>query len=105
MTFKPSTSDEAVKKATGKDWKSWYRILDKEKAYKLKHTQIAQAVYKISGKHWWSQMVANTYEQYKGLRKKYENTQGFNVSVSRTIEKPIKDLYTWGTKLKGLMQM
>ncbi len=41
MTFRPSTSDEAVKKATGKDWGSWFKLLDKEKAFKLDHTKIA----------------------------------------------------------------
>jgi hypothetical protein len=103
MTFKPTTSDEAVKKTTGKDWNSWFKLLDREQAYKLKHGQVAKLVFeKHKVKPWWSQMVANTYEQYKGLRKKFENPQGFEASVSRTIDKPIGQLYQWWKNYKDI---
>jgi hypothetical protein len=100
--FVPTTSDEAVIKATGKNWNQWFQILDKQKAHTLNHTQIAQLVYTIAKVRWWSQMVANNYEQYKGLRKKYENSQGFEASVSKTIDKPVGQLYHWWKKFPGI---
>jgi len=96
VEFKTTTSDEAVKKATGKIWSEWFKILDKGNAAKLSHTKIAKLLHtKFKVRPWWSQMVANTYEQYKGLRKKYENKDGFEASVSKTIEKPISQLFQW----------
>jgi len=103
MSFKPSVSDEAVKKATGKIWGEWFKILDKQKASKLNHTQIARLLYeKHKVKPWWSQMVANNYERYKGLRQKYENPAGFEASVSKTIDKPVGQLYQWWLKFPGI---
>ena len=53
-------SDEAVKKATGCDWKSWIWHLDKAGCAEMEHKEIAGLVYKrwpkIGG--WWSQMVS-----------------------------------------------
>jgi hypothetical protein len=103
MPFKPSTSNEAVKNATGKIWSEWFKLLDAEKAYTLDHTNLAQLVYKKHKvKPWWSQMVANTYEQYKGLRNKYENKDGFEASIGKTIEKPVSQLYQLLSKNKEI---
>jgi len=101
MPFTPATSDEAVKKATGKIWNEWFKILDKEKAYQLNHTEMARFVNtKLKVKPWWSQMVANTYEQYKGLRKKYSTTQGYQVGASKTILKPVSVLFKQWKSMK-----
>lgn len=69
--YKPSVSNEAVKKATGRTWSEWFRILDNAGAKKLPHPEIAEwleAKKKVSS--WWSQMVTVEYEYARGLRSK-----------------------------------
>jgi hypothetical protein len=66
-------SSAAVKKATGKDWKQWFTLLDKAGARKMPHKDIACLVYEkhqVSG--WWAQMVTVGYEQARGLRQKHQ---------------------------------
>jgi hypothetical protein len=42
---------------------------------------------------WWQQMVTVAYEQARGLRARYENTQGYEVSASKTIQVPLERLF------------
>jgi uncharacterized protein YndB with AHSA1/START domain len=88
-------SDEAVKKATGCDWKSWTWHLDKAGCAEMSHTEIAKLVHKrwpkVGG--WWSQMVTVGYEQAKGLRAKNQMKTGWRVSSSKTIDVPVKRLF------------
>lgn len=87
---KPRMSDEAVESKTGKTWSRWFKHLDAAGAKKMSHQEIAAH---LSEKHgvrpWWTQMVAVTYEQARGLRDKHEKPQGYEISVSRTINAPI----------------
>jgi hypothetical protein len=94
--YSPKTSDEAVRRATGKSWKEWFGLLDKSGAKKKKHKEIAQWVFdKHLGKKnsninvatsggWWSQMVTVEYERSRGLRKVNQNEQGFLAAVHKT---------------------
>jgi uncharacterized protein YndB with AHSA1/START domain len=87
-------SDEAVKAKTGKNWKEWFSILDKEGAKKLTHKEIVALLskkYKVGS--WWRQMVAVSYEQARGLRNVHENPQGYQISVSRTMSVPVSKLF------------
>lgn len=83
-------SDEAVESKTGKTWSRWFKHLDAAGGKKMTHQEIAAH---LSEKHgvrpWWTQMVAVTYEQARGLRDKHEKPQGFEISVSRTIAAPV----------------
>lgn len=111
--YKPKTSDEAVKKATGKVWKEWFTILDKYGAKKLAHIDIAKMVYdKYLGKSnpgispdvassggWWSQMVTVEYERSRGLRKVNQSTSGYSVSVHKTVNMPVSTLFTEWRKI------
>jgi uncharacterized protein YndB with AHSA1/START domain len=86
----PRISDEAVESKTGKTWIRWFKHLDAAGAKKMSHQDI---VAHLSEKHavgpWWRQMVAVTYEQARGLRDKHEKPEGYEISVSRTIEAPV----------------
>jgi uncharacterized protein YndB with AHSA1/START domain len=88
-------SDDAVKKATGCDWKAWLYVLDKAGCAKMRHKEIAELVHdrwpKIGG--WWSQMVTVGYEQARGLREKNQKSDGFTVSSSKTVTVPVKTLF------------
>jgi uncharacterized protein YndB with AHSA1/START domain len=79
-------SDAAVKTKTGKDWKTWFALLDKAGANKMSHQEITHL---LSTKHdvgpWWTQMVTVTYEQVRGLRDKHQKPDGYEISVSRTV--------------------
>jgi hypothetical protein len=90
----PRVSDQAVSAKTGKVWKEWFSLLDKAGARKMTHQQIAQL---LSTEHgvppWWTQMVTVTYEQARGLREKHERPEGYQISVSRTLNTPLATLY------------
>ena len=91
----PSISDEAVKAKTGKDWAQWFKMLDKTGSSKMNHSEIAALIYdKFKCPSWWSQMVANQYEQARGLRKKHEMSDGYQVGASKTLAVPISKLYS-----------
>ena len=93
--MKRKVGDEAVKKRTGKNWAEWFKLLDKAGAKKMKHSEIANYVYekhKVDG--WYSQMIAVSYEQERGLRKAHERPEGYEISVSKMITVPLKKLYT-----------
>ena len=87
---KPRMSAEAVESKTGKTWSRWFKHLDAAGGKKMTHQQIAAH---LSEKHdvrpWWTQMIAVTYEQARGLREKHEKPDGYEISVSRTIAAPI----------------
>ncbi len=87
-------SDEAVKAKTGKKWDQWFAILDKAGAKEMSHKDIVKF---LDSKHdvgpWWQQMVTVTYEQARGLREKHEKPGGYQISVSRTVNVPIANLY------------
>lgn len=92
--YSPSMSDEAVKAKTGMDWYGWFKLLDKEEAAKLTHTEIANLLYdkhKVPG--WWCQMVTVEYERARGLREKHEQAEGFSISASKTIAAPLSKLF------------
>ncbi|MCA1573926.1 MAG: DUF4287 domain-containing protein [Acidobacteria bacterium] len=90
----PSMRDEAVKAKTGKNWNQWFAILDKVGAKKMTHQEIVKF---LNSQHdvgpWWQQMVTVTYEQARGLREKHEKPGGFQISVSRTVNVPLANLY------------
>ena len=87
-------SDEAVESKTGKTWSGWFKHLDAAGAKKMSHQEI---VAHLSEKHgvgpWWQQMVAVTYEQARGLREKHQKPEGYEISVSRTIDAPLGKVF------------
>src|SRR5678815_4848612 len=88
-------SDEAVLAKTGKNWKQWFAIIDKAGGKKMTHQEIVKL---LTSKHnvgpWWCQMVTATYEQQTGLRAHHQKPNGFEISISRTINKPLSALYS-----------
>ncbi len=80
----------AVKKATGRTWPEWCTMLEKAGARSWPHADIALWLHQ---KHqipdWWCQMVTVGYEQATGRRVKNQKTDGFEVSVSKTIAAPV----------------
>ena len=96
----PKISDASVQAKTGKTWSEWFDTLDKSGARKMTHTQVAAHLYNELGcPGWWNQMVANTYQQARGLRQKHQTPQGYQISRSATIAVAIGELYqAWQNK-------
>ena len=86
--------DEAVKAKTGKNWKEWFTLLNKAGAKKMTHQEIVKL---LSSKHdvgpWWQQMVTVAYEQASGLRQGNQRPDGYQISVSRTLNAAIGSVY------------
>lgn len=99
-TTKPRMSDDAVAAKTGKDWSDWFKLLDKAGAKQMNHQEIAAVVEEHGAPPWWTQMVAVTYEQARGLREKHQKPGGFEISVSRTIEAPVVSAFKAWTEAK-----
>ena len=98
----PRMSDEAVKSKTGKKWDQWFAILDKAGAKEMSHKDIVKF---LNSKHdvgpWWQQTVTVTYEQARGLRDTHEKPGGYQISVSRTVNVPLANLYKAVASEKG----
>jgi hypothetical protein len=63
-------SEESARKATGKGWQEWFKILDEWGMKGKGHTLTAKYLEKELGiGPWWAQAVTIRYEWERGLRK------------------------------------
>ncbi|MBW8050292.1 MAG: hypothetical protein FVQ77_08135 [Cytophagales bacterium] len=87
-------SDEKVLASTGKAWDEWFKILDAAGAAKMNHKEIVTYIGKAyQVKPWWQQMVTVTYEQERGMRALHQKPEGYEISVSKTIDVSLAELY------------
>ena len=86
-------SDEAVKAKTGKNWQQWFRLLDREGGRDLDHKGIVAIASRHATGPWWAQMVTVCYEQERGKRVAHQKTSGFEISRTKTITAPAKDVF------------
>ena len=98
----PRIDDETVKAKTGRSWHEWFDILENASADKLNHQEIVSL---LSRRHdlndWWSQMVANVYEQHARMHEKHERTGGYEISVSKIFQVDVRMIYdAWSTNEK-----
>jgi hypothetical protein len=101
-----AVSDAAVLAKTGKSWAQWFSQLDQAGALEWDHRTIARHLadsYPLGG--WWSQTVAVTYEQARGLRDKHEKTDGFSIQRERTIAVPAEKAWEACKSLKWLPEV
>jgi hypothetical protein len=86
--------DEAVKKATGRNWAAWCQALDAAGAQTLPHSDIARLVFeRFRVGPWWAQMVTVGYEQARGLRVAHQRPDGFSVSATKTLAAGTERVY------------
>lgn len=86
--------NEAVQAATGKDWQSWFEILDQAGAQGMDHKGIVAYLkdhYDVSP--WWQQQVTVSYEQARGLRKVHQRPDGYQISRSKTLLVAVSNLF------------
>ncbi len=100
---KPSgMSDEAVARATGRDWNAWLRFLDGLGAQELDHKGIVALIAGPGGlsNGWWQQSVAIGYEQARGLRVIGQTSAGgYQIGVQKTL--PILPDVAWSLVMEG----
>ena len=90
----PPFSEAAIRKATGKRWDDWFRILDAWGGTEHTHTEIARYVNQELGVDgWWAQSVTVGYERARGMRAPHERPDGFSVDVSKTFPVDADRLY------------
>ena len=88
-------SDDRVSAKTGRTWKQWTEVLDRDDASGMPHRDIAELVH---GRHgvgdWWAQTVTVGYERIKGLRDRGQRRGGgYETNKSRTYNVPVNTLF------------
>jgi hypothetical protein len=88
-------SDDSVKKATGRSWAMWVKLLDKVDAKEMSHPALTKHIRaEYDTPSWWTQMVAVGYERIRGLRAQGQQRSGdWSVSKSKTVGVPLAKLY------------
>ncbi|MCA1665795.1 MAG: hypothetical protein LC659_16255, partial [Myxococcales bacterium] len=91
---KAGMSDASVKKATGRAWAEWVKLLDAAKAAEKPHREIARYLSSMGTPGWWSQMVTVGYERIRGLRERGQRRGGqYEVNKSRTFAVDVSKLF------------
>lgn len=93
---KLATSDEAIRRRTGRGWEEWFAMLDDWGAPSRTHRETARWLAEQQGLHplaWNVQAIAASYERARGLREVGEKDDGFVITASRTVAVPVERLY------------
>lgn len=91
-----TTSDESIRRRTGRGWEEWFDLLDDWGAAGRPHREIARWVAERLGIEplgWGAQAVTVSYERARGLRALGERADGFAITASRTVAVPVERLY------------
>ncbi len=91
-----ATSDEAIRRRTGRGWEEWFDLLDEWGAHERPHREIARWVAEQQGIEplaWGAQAVTVSYERARGLRAVGEHPDGFAVTAQKTVSVPVQRLY------------
>jgi hypothetical protein len=80
------TSNEAMRRASGKGHDEWFALLDGWGATGHTHTEIASWLRETQGVGgWWAQNITVNYERARGLRDRHQMLRGYSVSVTKTV--------------------
>jgi hypothetical protein len=91
-----ATSDETIRRRTGRGWEEWFDLLDEWGAAGRPHRDIARWVAEQQGIEplaWNAQAVTVSYERARGGRAVGERSDGFAITVSRTVAVPVERLF------------
>jgi hypothetical protein len=91
-----ATSDEEIRRRTGRGWEEWFDLLDDWGAPDRSHRDNARWVAEQQGIHplaWNAQAVVGSYERARGLRAVGEHADGFTITASKTVAVPVERLY------------
>jgi hypothetical protein len=89
-----TTSEEAIRRRTGRGWEEWFDMLDEWGAAERPHKEIARWLREERGVDGWgAQAVTVSYERARGLRAVGEHPEGLSVTAQKTVAVPIDRLY------------
>ena len=81
-----STSDAAIRRATGRGHDEWFGMLDEWGAGERPHPEIARWLQETHGVgSWWAQSITVDYERATGRRARHQIDGAYAVSATRTI--------------------
>jgi hypothetical protein len=90
-------TDKLVVEKTKKTIEEWFETLDKKGAKKMNHLEIFTLISNTEGLkplgQWNQNLLATTYEWNRGLKERGQKEDGFEISVSKTMNVPIDVLY------------
>lgn len=87
-------SDEKMSAATGHGWEHWLSALDAWGARDRKHGEIAAYLHEDLGvPGWWTQAITNGFERTRGIRRKHQQSDGFTIYASKTVDVPVDVLF------------
>ena len=90
------SSEENIRRRTGRGWEEWFAILDEWGAADRPHREVARWLAEQQGAvplAWNVQAVVGGYELSRGLREVGEKEDGFAVTASRTVAARVERLY------------
>jgi uncharacterized protein YndB with AHSA1/START domain len=90
------TSDETIRRRTGRGWEEWFDLLDDWGAAQRTHRETARWVAEqlgIGPLVWEAQAVTHSYERARGLREVGEHADGFAVTAQKTIAVPVERVF------------
>jgi uncharacterized protein YndB with AHSA1/START domain len=91
-----ATSDETIRRRTGRGWEEWFDLLDDWGAPERSHRETARWVAEQQGVDplaWNAQAVAHSYERARGLRAVGEHPDGFRITAQKTVAVAVDRLY------------
>jgi hypothetical protein len=89
-----TTSDEAIRRRTGRGFEEWFALLDEWGAAERPHKEIARWLREERGVDGWgAQSVTVSYERARGLRAVGEHPEGFSITTQKTVAVPVDRLY------------
>jgi hypothetical protein len=80
------TSDDSMRRKTGKGHAEWFALLDGWGATGHTHTEIARwlaETHDVPG--WWTQNITVAYERARGMRARHQMRDGYSISVTKTV--------------------
>ena len=95
VASEPRTSDEAVRRATGRGRDDWFALFDAWGAAARAHGEIAAWIRTEHGvDDWWAQTLTVDYEHARGLRPHGGARDGtFVVNATKTIAAPVARMF------------
>ncbi len=86
-SMEQAVKEETILEKTGRPWPEWLGVLDTFDVAEHGHTAAAKHLRDAHGVGaWWSQTLTVRYEQERGLRDIGQMKDGYEFSVSRTID-------------------
>lgn len=92
-----ATSDDEIRRRTGRGWEEWFDLLDEWSAADLSHRELARRVADELGIEplvWEAQAVTVSYERARGGRAVGQRGDGFAITATKTVGVPIEQLYS-----------